>query len=99
MTVEFHPAARAELEASSAFYETRLRGLGLRFLEAVEETTARIVDSPSAGAPIAAALRRRLVHGFPFSIIYELSPERISILAVAHQHRRPGYWQRRTARR
>jgi len=99
MTVEFHPAARAELQASTEFYESRLRGLGRRFLEAVEETTGRIAESPSAGTLVAPGLRKRLIHGFPFSIMYEVSDERISILAIAHQHRRPRYWQQRTDRR
>ena len=32
----FHPEARAEVRESVEFYETRLKGLGLRFLAAVE---------------------------------------------------------------
>lgn len=68
--VAFHPSARAELNASADFYESRLSGLGLRFLGAVEETTNRIVESSDAGAPLAGGFRKRLVPGFPFSIIY-----------------------------
>ena len=32
---------------------------------------------------------------FPFRIVYELQPNRIWIVAVAHLSRRPGYWARR----
>jgi len=32
---------------------------------------------------------------FPFRIVYELQPDRIWIVAVAHLSRRPGYWARR----
>ena len=32
-----HPEARTEVEQSVEFYETRLDGLGLRFLSAVEQ--------------------------------------------------------------
>ena len=34
---------------------------------------------------------------FPFRIVYELQPDRIWIMAVAHLSRRPGYWARRLA--
>jgi hypothetical protein len=32
---------------------------------------------------------------FPFRVVYELQPDRIWIVAVAHLSRRPGYWTRR----
>jgi len=94
--VTFHPSARAELDASADFYESRLSGLGLRFLAAVEETTNRIVELPDAGAPLAGGFRRRLVSGFPFSIIYRAWGEEVYLVAVAHQHRRPGHWRDRS---
>lgn len=55
--VEIHPAARAELDASIAFDESRLDGLGLRFLAAVEETTGRIASSPERGSPMDSGFR------------------------------------------
>jgi hypothetical protein len=94
MEIEFHPSAR-ELDASVAFYESRLKGLGIRSLSAVEKTTDHIATSPDAGSPLAGGFRKRLVPGFPFSIIYRTWHEQVYLLAVAHQHRRPGYWQRR----
>ena len=97
--VEIHPAARAELDASIAFYESRLDGLGLRFLAAVEETAGRIASSPEGGSPMDNGFRRRLVPGFPFSIIYGVTEDQVFALAIAHQHRRPGYWHRRATRR
>jgi plasmid stabilization system protein ParE len=97
--VTFHPSARAELDASADFYEARLSGLGLRFLVAVEETARRIAESPDAGASMAGGFRKRLVAGFPFSIIYRAWEEEVYLVAIAHQHRRPGYWRRRSGAR
>jgi toxin ParE2 len=99
MEIEFHPSARVELDASVNFYESRLKGLGMRFLAAVEEATERIAASPGAGSPLAGEFCKRLVPGFPFSIIYRTCDEQVYLVAVAHQHRRPGYWRRRTGRR
>ena len=95
----FHPAARAEVEQSVEFYETRLNGLGLRFLAAVEQTAERISASPEAGAPLAGGFRKRIVSGFPYSVIYRVWEDYVYLVAVAHQHRRPDYWRQRADRR
>jgi hypothetical protein len=36
-----------------------------------------------------------VVARFPYSIVYKQDPDKIVIVAIAHQRRRPGYWQRR----
>jgi len=95
----FHPEARAEVSESVDFYEARLDGLGLRSLAAAEETAERISASPEAGAPLAGGSRKRIVPGFPYSIIYRVWQDYLYLVAVAHQHRRPGYWRERTDRR
>lgn len=95
----FHPEARAETDGSVEFYEARIEGLGLRFLAAVEETTERISASPDAGAPLQGEYRKRIVPGFPYSIIYRVWEDYVHVVAVAHHHRRPGYWRERRDRR
>lgn len=95
----FHPEARAEMRESIEFYEARLDGLGLRFLSAVEQTTGWISTHPEAGAPLSGEFRKRIVPGFPYTIIYRAWEDYIYLVAVAHQHRRPGYWRDRSSRR
>jgi toxin ParE2 len=95
----FHPEARAEMREAVEFYEARLDGLGLRFLSAVEQTVERISDHPEAGSPLSGELRKRIVRGFPYNVIYRVWEDYIYLVAVAHQHRRPGYWRDRSSRR
>ena len=95
----FHPEARAEVRESVEFYEARLNGLGLTFLAAVEATAERISTNPEAGSPLAGELRKRIVQGFPYNIIYRVWQDYIYLVAVAHHHRRPGYWRDRSIRR
>jgi len=95
----FHPEARAEVRESVEFYDTRLDGLGLRFLAAVEGTVEGISADPEAGAPVAGGFRKRIVLGFPYNIIYRVWEDYIYLVAVAHHHRRPGYWRERADRR
>ena len=39
--------------------------------------------------------RRFLLRRFPFSLLYRVELTRLVIVAVAHAHRRPGYWKQR----
>lgn len=95
----FHPEARAEMREAVEFYEARLNGLGLRFLSAVEQTTDRISAHPEAGTPLGSELRKWIVPGFPYNIIYRVWEDYTYLVAVAHQHRRPGYWRDRSSPR
>jgi len=96
VTVLFHPLAERELIAAAKFYETRASGLGADFIREVERTLTEIVANPDAGHPFAESrFRRRLLRRFPFGLVYQLDAENISVIAVMHLRRRPGYWKRR----
>ena len=95
MKAIFHPEASEETIESARFYEARSEGLGADFLTAVADATRRIEQFPEAGPIDRANIRKRLVSGFPFTILYEIQPDLIFIAAVMHQHRRPGYWSER----
>ncbi len=32
---------------------------------------------------------------FPYTVWYDLNADLVTILAIAHQHRQPGYWKAR----
>ena len=93
MKLIFHPEAHEEMIESARFYDGKSEGFGSDFLTAVEETTQRIEQFPEAGPIDRAKIRKRTVSGFPFTILYEIQPDRIFI--VMHQQRRPGYWRNR----
>lgn len=95
MKIEFHPEAWEEMLESARCYEERSEGLGGDFLAAVEETTRRIEQFPHAAPVESSGVRKRLVFGFPFTILYERQEDVICIAAVLHQHRKPGYWKDR----
>jgi plasmid stabilization system protein ParE len=95
MNLIFHPEASEEMLESAGFYESKSEGLGSDFLTAVEETTRRVLELPTLGRIERSNIRRRLVPGFPFAILYESHQDHIFIAAVMHQRRRPGYWRER----
>lgn len=90
--VVFHPSAQQELVDAASFYEARAAGLGSDFIREVEHMLARIAANPDAGSPLAGGIRRRLIRRFPFAILYEARAEKLSVIALMHLHRRPGYW-------
>ena len=96
MTLVFHPLAEREFIAAARFYETRARALGADFIRQVERTLGEIVTHPNAGSLFAGStIRRRLIQRFPFGLVYEIESANISVIAVMHLRRQPGYWKRR----
>jgi len=84
------------LNDAAVFFEIKREGLGLRFLSAVEAAVAHIRQHPEASPVIIQDVRSKVLRRFPYSVMYSIKPDRIRILAVANQKRRPFYWRGRT---
>ena len=95
-TFRFLPEARLELLQQIDYYGSVREGLGVRFEQAVSQVVRRAIANPEQGASRARDTRRLLVKKFPFSVIYRATDEEVTIVAVAHQRKRPEYWGERT---
>ena len=98
--VRFEDEAEAEYRDAGQWYEDRRERLGIEFFDAVDSTIDRIVAKPAVGSlvrgmPADLPVRRRAVPRFPYHVVYLEMPTHIRILAIAHDRRRPGYWQDR----
>ena len=87
--------AEEEMNEASSYYEATCAGLGLDFLADVQLGIDRLCEHPYLGHAIGRGLRRKLLHRFPFSLIYSVEADAILIVSVAHYGRRPGYWKTR----
>lgn len=94
--VRFVEPARLEVLAEVVYYQQVEVGLGTKFLEAVEDATARALAYPLAGSPAQNKTRRVFLRDFPFALVYRSDEQGITIYALAHHARRPGYWRSRT---
>jgi plasmid stabilization system protein ParE len=92
MKVVFHPEAYEEMLESARYFEGKTPGLGFDLINAIQESSRRITKFPKSGPIERAKIRKALVRGFPFTILYEAHQDHIYIAAVMHQHREPGYW-------
>lgn len=96
MRVRLLPAADRELEAAAQWYAANAsRTVSTNFIAAYDTIANLISDNPGIGTPSAAGTRTLRFRGFPYSAIYRLHSDHAVVVAVAHQHRRPGYWARR----
>ncbi len=87
------------LDSAYLHCESRQTGLGQRFRDEVDRAVSRIVAEPSRWAVYRERYRRVRLKRFPFALFYrQVDADRVLILAVAHDHRRPGYWIRRSSR-
>ena len=91
-----HADALKEIDEAATFYDERASGLGLRFLRAIDAGLDSIERTPERFAIFHGERRRFLVRDFPYRIVYRGSSEEIRILAIAHTHRRPLYWLKRS---
>jgi toxin ParE1/3/4 len=87
------------MAAASRWYDHAQTGLGSNFLHMVDRAIERIERTPQSGSPVPgikdAAIRRVSVRRFPYYVVYIVLPDRVQVLAVAHQRRRPQYWMER----
>ena len=54
-----------------------------------------IGSSPETWPVYREGTRRYLFRRFPFFVVYRVEGEEIHVIAIAHAHRRPGYWKDR----
>ena len=93
--IGFHPDADAEVTEAAQYYEVRESGLGSDLLVEVERALDQILTNPEASQRIGRRVRRKSLWRFPYNLVYAVYPDRIRILACAHQKRRPFYWRKR----
>lgn len=98
--IRFVAPPRRELKNDARWYGQRESGLECRFLDAVRQALVRVVTDPESHPKEDSAqwrrnIRRCPVAVFPYQVIYEIRPDELVVLAVAHGSRQPGYWSRR----
>ena len=93
MRVVFLKSAQAELDAAVDYYAGYAsERVAEAFLQDALHTRQRLIEHPEIGIAVSKRLRALAFRHFPYSLIYRHSEDTISIHAIAHQRRRPGYW-------
>ena len=95
--IELHSAAQKELAEAFQWYESRSPGLGVRFIEAVNERLSELSKYPDRYAKQKAEFREVSTNIFPYILIYEFLPKEkiVFISYVFHTRRNPKLKYRR----
>ncbi|HRD99711.1 MAG TPA: type II toxin-antitoxin system RelE/ParE family toxin [Ilumatobacteraceae bacterium] len=98
--IELHLAAEAEIEEAGDYLNERTPGEGARFTLAVDAALEAALRSPRTGQLVElkrskTEVRRKAVQPHDYQVVYAVYDERILVLAVAHNRRRPLYWRDR----
>src|SRR5438046_2318241 len=93
--VVYHCEADVELVGAAKYYKCQREKLGHNFLHAVHVSLASIQHNPKRFPFYERPTRACRVVGFPYLLIYEILPDAVYIIAVAHMSRAPGYWKNR----
>ncbi|QTA86360.1 type II toxin-antitoxin system RelE/ParE family toxin [Desulfonema magnum] len=90
--VKFAGEASGEFRESVEWYESRAKGLGLRFTDEIDSTVERIRLNPDMYMKIAGNIRRIQVNRFPYSVFYTTEDDTLVILRIFHNKRKPVEW-------
>ena len=83
------------MEEAEAWYRQRNYEASARFLSEIYDALENVAQWPRRWPPYQHGTRRFVLHRFPFSIVYREETATVSVVAIAHHKRRPGYWNDR----
>ena len=89
-------APRAENDIAEAFhwYQERNATAADAFRAEVFDAIDRLADTPLTWPADDDGNRKRMLRRFPYSVWFEVLGSTVTVHAVAHHKRRPGYWRK-----
>lgn len=97
--IHFVPEATDEVEEAKRWYRERDVELGLAFEDAILDAVQKIRNHADRWPTHMHGTQRFRLRRFPYAIVYlQETKETIWVVAIAHQRRKPGYWQQRMTR-
>ncbi len=91
MKIVFSLVAHIELEETALYYESEKEGLGELFKTIAIEAIGKLEIFPELYMQISPNVRRIVLSKFPYNIFYNYKEEVITIISIAHQHKKPIY--------
>lgn len=90
------PEATDELTAAVDWYRQQgRRGVGRQLLGAVRATIRAVAANPKMHATVYQDVRKALVPGFPYVVLYREDQGELVVISVFHTSRDPAEWQSR----
>ena len=90
-----NPRAEQDAEEAALWYEKQHKGLGIEFIQAIDEGILSIQNNPHKFTVLRKDFRRVVLRRFPFGIFYKIDNDVIVVVAVWHFKRKPFSFLRR----
>lgn len=90
--LRFFKEAAAEIEHERGWYRGRSHVAEANFLRELDHGLNAVMQSPETWSHYLGGTRRYVFPKFPFSIIYFIESDTVYVVALAAEHRPPGYW-------
>lgn len=91
--VQLAPAAETDISEAYRWYQERNAIAADAFRAEVLEVIDRLVEAPERWAADDHGHRRRVLRRFPYTVWFDVQGQTVTVLAVAHHRRMPGYWR------
>lgn len=92
MNWDFNQAALLEYQEAAEWYRDRSLQAAERFIIEVETAIQKICADPERYQPVGDGVQVFRLKRFPFRLYYLPGPDRLTLYAVMHERRKPGYW-------
>ena len=93
--LDLHPEALEEWKSALAWYLERNETAALNFVAEIDRAIELVIASPRRWPTGDRGTRKFVLQRFPFAVIYREKEDVVQVLAIAHGHRKPGYWKGR----
>jgi plasmid stabilization system protein ParE len=93
--VSLLPLAEEEIKEAFLWYFERSPVAADAFRAEVFAAIDSLAEDPTVWPFDAEGVRYFILRRFPYTIHYEVAAAIVTVLAVAHQRRHPGYWHER----
>lgn len=90
--VEIHPGVYREVLEARIWYGEQSSTAEAGFAEEVEHAIEQIALAPERWPLSLAGTRRFVFRRYPYCLYYRVKDDVVSVVAVAHDKRRAGYW-------
>lgn len=91
MRIEISPAADEAFRNAQAEYREINPQLALRFAAEMRRVWRQLSRFPYSGPPVG-ELRRIILHGFHFSVLYRVDEDAVRVAMIRNQKQEPDYW-------
>lgn len=87
--LKISPTALSDIQKGIDYYNIQQKGLGKRFLNAINDTFQKIQNMPQSASVAFDTVRYKVIPSFPYIIIYEFDDRNIHVFRIFNTYQNP----------